>query len=310
MDFFRDKYKNVTGRTDSMYIYILYNCSQDKLKEHVKKQLEIIDKISDSFKRKLFSSRYYLIRDMVESNLLIDTYDCILFVGDDISSHHLTKDNMALLKRYEHQNISYIYDNHYDLNYLEDLLYNTDPYHVYRVNNNKIDYIQMTKTKKLLINSKEAKPLDIQDFVNRTLPSNSRYIIHGISSKLKEIVDPKAYCIVHKHLRDDEVIEMTDQIDQEDILSGLATDILMIQDIKQLHKVVFKKEIFEKIKMSQLEKLYIDLKLYDKFMENMKKHNLDFNFKLMIINTSIKGFVEGREKLIDMYGGVVGITYY
>lgn len=310
MDLFKEKYRDEKGRTDSMYVYVLYGCSQEKIREHVKKQLEIIERVSDAHKRKLFSSRYFLIRDMIEQNPDEHVYDCVMFVGDDIHTHQLTRANKELLRRFEHQSITFVYDNHYKLDFVEDLLFNADPYHVYRVNNNRIDYIQITKTKKVVVDSKESKPLDIQEFINQTLPSNTRYIVYGISSKFKDLEDPKAYAVINKHIKDDELIEMTDRIDQEDILTAFDADLSMMRDPKQLHKVLFKKDIPGKIKNSQLEKLYIDSKMRDKFLENMKKNQLDMNFKLITINTSIKSFVDGRERMIDMYAGVVGIAYY
>jgi hypothetical protein len=310
MDLFIEKYKNETGRSLSMYVYVLYDCSQDKLREHINKQLDGIEKISDQFKRKLYTSRYTLLKDMVEQNLLILTYNHILFIGDEIGSHQLTDKHKELLRKYDHKNITYIADNHFDLNFVSDLLFNDTPYHIYRVNNNKIDYIQMTKTKKMILNSKESKPLNIPEFISNTLPPNTKYIIYGVSGKLKEINDPKAYAVITKYIKDEELIDMTKQIDQEDDLILLETDLKMMQDMKQVHKVIFKRDIVENIKSAMIQKLYIDAKMYDKFNQMLKKNDLDVNFKLIIIDTSIKSFVDGRESLIDTYGGVVGITYY
>lgn len=310
MDFFKERYKDAKGRSDSMYVYVLYGCPQEKIREHVKKQLEIIERVSDGHKRKLFSSRYFLIRDMVEQNPDDHVYNCVMFIGDDLNSHPLSRANKELLKKFDHQNITFVYDNHYKLDFVEDLLFNDDPYHVYRVNSNRIDYIQMTKTKKIVIGSKESKPLDIQGFVDQTLPTNTRYIMYGISSKFKDLTDPKAYAVINKHIKDDDLIDLTNQIDQEDILTSFDNDLSMMRDSKQLHKVIFKKDIPVKIKNAQLEKLYIDSKLCDVFLENMKKKQFEMNFKLIIIDTSIKSFVEGRERMIDTYAGVVGIAYY
>jgi hypothetical protein len=310
MDYFKETYGDAKGRTDSMYVYVLYKCSQEKIREHIKKQLEIIERVNDAHKRRLFSSRYFLIRDMVELNPDDHEYDCVMFVGDDLTSHPLTQANKELLKRFDHQNITFVYDTHYRLDFVQDLLFNADPYHIYRVNNNHIDYIQITKTKKLVVQSRESKPLDIQGFVDQTLPVKTRYIMYGVSSKFKDLTDPRAYAVINKHFRDEELIDLTLRIDQEDILDSFANDLSMIHDPKQLHKVCFKKDIPGKIKNSQLEKLYIDSKMCDKFMENIKKNQLDMNFKLICIDTSVKSFIEGRERLIDIYCGVVGISYY
>jgi hypothetical protein len=310
MDIFREKYENIKGKTNSMYMYILYECSQDSIKEHVKKQLEIVDRVGDSFKRKTFSARYFSLRNFIDQNKEDHIYNCILFIDDNVNEYKLTNENKKILKKYNHQSISYVYDDHFDLDYLEDLIFNDEPYHMFHVNNNKIDYLYLTKTKKIIINTKESKPLDIMDFINLHLPINSKYIIYGVSSKLKDIIDPRAYSVLNKHVKDDELISMITRIDQEDVLIELTKDLSMISESKSMHKIVFKNELTSKIKNSQLQKLYIDNKFVDKFLENIKKNNIDVNFKIIIIDTLIKSFIDGQERLLEQYGGVVGVTYY
>lgn len=311
MDIYREKYKDITGKSDSLYIYILYNCTQEQIVEHIKKQIEILGRINDGFKRKLYMSRYFTLRQLIEQNKDDHIYNSIIFLGDTADDYGLTTNNKHMLRSFEHQNISYIYGDRYDLDYLEDLLFNTDPYHMFRVTNNKIDYICLTKTRKVIINSKEAKPLDIIEFINTSLPSSTdRYIVYGISPKLKDIADGRAYAVINKMIKDNELIELIDRINQEELLIELTDDLTMISDVKQMNKIVFKKEIPLKIKHALLQKLYIDIKLVDKFLENMKKNKLDVNFRLIKIDTSIKSFIDGQERLLDQYDSVVGITYY
>jgi hypothetical protein len=310
MEYFREKYKNSKGKSDSMYIYVLYRCSQEKIKEHIKKQLDVLERVNDVHKRKLFTSRYHLLKNMVEQNPDDHIYDNIIFIDDEMDTHDMTESQKNLLKRFNHQSISFVYDNHFKLDYVEDLLFNSNPCYIYKVNNNKIDYIHITKTKKVIVNSKEAKPLNIKEFIDTTLPTNTKYIIHGVSSKLKDLTDARAYTIINRSVRDEELLDMINKIDQENTLISLKNDLAMMNDSKQMHKVLFKKEIPIKIKNSQLQKLYIDSKLAEKFLSNMKKNGLDVNFKLIMIDSSIKSFVDGQERLLNNYDGVVGITYY
>jgi hypothetical protein len=310
MDFFTEKYKNTKGKTDSMYIYILYECSQEKIKDHVKKQTEVLDRVNDLHKKRLFMSRYHLLRNMIEQNEDDYVYNDIIFLGDELNSHNLTKSNRDMLKKFNHQNISFVYDDHFKLDYLDDLLFNNNYCHVYKVNNNKIDYIHITRTKKIVVSSKESKPLDIKGFIDSTLSPNNKYIIHGVSNKLKDLKDSRAYTIINRLIKDDELMNMVEKIDQENMLLALCDDLLMLNDSKHMHKVLFKKEIPNKIKNSQVQKLYIDSKLSNKFLANMKKNGLDINFKIITIDSSIKSFIEGRERTLYQYDGVVGIAYY
>jgi len=310
MEQYRDLYKNTKGRSDSMYIYCLYECSQEMIKSHVKKQLDIIDRVADPFKRKLFSSRYFSIKGMLEENTDDHVYNCVLFIGDCISQHQLTDFNKSLLKRFDHQSISFVYDDHFDLDYLEDLIFNNKPYNIYRIDNNRIDYLHVTRTKKIKASEKESKSLDIKEFVDSTLPPNEKYLLFGISAKLKNYTDDRAYTIINKHIKDDDFISIIVQMDQEDLLINLIKDLMMMNDSKQIQKIIFKNDIPVKIKNAQLEKLYIEQKLFDKFIDNIKKNKLDINFKIIVIDPRIKSFILGNENTLEQYGGVLGVAYY
>lgn len=310
MDIYREKYKNIKGKNNSLYLYILYECTQEKIKDHIKKQIENIEKINDAFRRKMYLSRYHTFRDVIENNSDDYVYNCVVFINNDVEQYDLSNESKELLKKFDHCNISFSYDDHYDLEYLEDMIFNDDPYHMFRVNNNKIDYLHLTKTKKVILQSKESKPLNIMEFINELLPLNTRYIIYGISSKLKDISDERAYDVINGQMKDDELIDIIKRVDQEDLLTQLCSDLEMINDSKQMHKLIFKKEIASKIQNSLIQRLYIDSKLVNKFIENMTKGGFDMNFRTIIIDSSIKSFIENREKSLSQYDGVLGITYY
>lgn len=303
-------YRNKKGKTDSMYIYVLYNCSWNSIKEHTKKQLDIIDRVNDSYKRRMFSSRYYTLNNYVDTFAEGYIFNNVILIDDDIHIHELKKDSMILLQKYNHPNITFTYSDTYDLTYIHDLLFNDAPYYAFRVNNNRIEYIILTKTKKCIIASRETKPLDILDFVNENLPQKSRYILYGVSSKLKDYKDPRIYAVVPKVIKDEELINLIDTMNQEDLLDSLYDDLEMLEDIKTMHRVIFKKEIFPNIRLAKLSKLYIDSKMVNKFLENLSKNNLEKNFELCEINNGIKSFSENREMVLSKYEGVVGITYY
>lgn len=312
MQEYENIYGQKKGKTDSMYIYVLYMCQRDQIIEHIKKQIEYVNRITDVYKCKLFASRYYSFKETIELMALKDDdlINMIFFIDDQVNCHSLTEENMRILKKYDHQTISQRYDDHFDLEYLEDLLFNDQPYNVYRIMNNKVDFIQMTRTKKQIMESKESKNLDLTEFINTTLPQGGKYLLTGVSGKLKGFQDPRAYCVINKELKMQDLMNMVDQLDQEDNLIAFDTDLSMLHDPKQLHKVIFKNSLNEKIINGQLAKLYIEEKMYNKFMENAKKNAIDTNFKIIIIDTRLKSFNEGREKNIEQYGGVCGISYY
>ncbi len=312
MQEYKDKYVHKKGKSDSMYIYVLYMCHREEIIEHIKKQIEYVNRIADVYKCKLFASRYYSFRETIETMTLEDDdmINMVFFIDDCVNSHLLTGENMRILKKYNHQTISCKYDDHFDLEFLEDLLFNDQPYNVYKITNNKVDFVQMTRTKKQIMETRESKNLDLVDFINATLPSGGKYLLTGISGKLKGFQDPRSYCVINKELKMQDLMNMIDQIDQEDNLIAFDADLSMLHDPKQSHKVVFKKNLNEKIVNGQLARLYIEEKIHKKFMDNAKKNAIDLIFKIIIIDSRLKSFNEGREKIIEQYGGVCGISYY
>lgn len=320
MDLFNTKYKNIIGKTDSLYIYILYNCHYTEIHEHIKKQQNNIKRIADPYKKKLFSSRYQVFRELIENDIIINEtedfkYNSIIFIGnnDYINIYDLTDTNIFILRKYNHRTITFVNNNYYDLIYLEDLIFNDDPYHIYKFDNNKIEYIHMTRTKRMIVNDKQLKhAADAQNFISATLQLNkhTKYVIINISTKYKLTIPDEHACIIKQHMSDNEIMEMMDKIDQEIILEKFEIDLTMMHNPKYQNRLVFKKDILLKIKNAQLEKLYIEKLLYVKFVDNMKKQGLDINCKIIIIDTKLKSFVENRETKINIYDGVVGVTYY
>jgi len=312
INYYKTLYNNIKGKSNSMYVYVLYECTQDLIKDHIKKQFEIVNRSNDSFKRSLLSSRYFGLKSLVESNKDDHVYNCVIFVGTNTTEHPLTNFNKQILKRFDHQRISYSYDDHFDLNFLEDLIFNDDPYHMFRVNSNRIDYIQLTKYKKISIKTKESKSLDIEEFINESLSSTARYVICGVSTKITKNIydDHRVYAVINKTVKDSEFIDLIDQINQQQILDSLVDDLTMMSDIKTLHRIIFKKDITTCIRNAQLQTLYINIKLVDKILDSMKKANVPITFKMCIIDPSIKSFNDEQEKILDQYAGVVGVTYY
>jgi len=234
------------------------------------------------------------------------------FLADRLESYQLSQKHIALLTSFCVQPITFRYGSKFDLDFLFDLVSNTKTFDTFRIHNNKIDHILISKTKKRTMVSLESKELDLHSFIHSQLshPTN-KYVLFGVSSKLKNYSDPQAYVVIHRNLKDAEIFDMVDVIEKEAVLDALDNDLEMLKLDKKMHRVCFKNEIKDKIAMANLEKLYVSDKVYDKMMANMARMGMDHSgFKVIRIDTTVSSFIENREKRILIYDGVVGITFY
>jgi hypothetical protein len=302
----KERHGSITGKKDSMYMYILFKCTKNQIIEHISKQLKILERIADLYKKNLFCSKYHMLRDNIDLIETDEPINQLILIENNVTTYQLKKEWIALLSTYHHQPITYQYDDHFDMKYLEDLFECNTPYQIFRVDGDYVEHQHLTLSKKRIVVKESLKNQTIGDFVKKQI-MHQRYFMYGQSSKLKGFADPLAYQIIPNMLKDEEMISILQRIEQEDILDSLEEDLKLLD---RTERVVFKKEIQKAITNGMLEKLYIDKKILDRFMENMKRSNQTISFKLIPIDTTIKSLTKDREQRILLYDGVAGILYY
>lgn len=294
MDYYRSKYQSIVGKCESLYVYVLHDCSKKQLIEHIAEQQKILKRLNDGYKQKLYSSRYNLFQNKIEDEEMqkIVKYNHIFFIGETIETYELSKQNIKLLKSFKHKTIDFVYGNTYDLDFLNDLIFNEKPYHIFQLNNN-FSYIQMTKHKKNIV--KESKNTEIKSFIE-SCNCDDNYIIHGSNPKLKSYQDKNALFISSSILKDDQIFTMIDKIINDRLLIEFETDLSMLHNDKKMHRILFKKDIEEDCENYQIEKIYINNSINDE----LKKQISSINCKIIIINSTT----------LEKYGNIIGVTYY
>lgn len=302
----------LTGKSDSLYIYILFNCPKAKLIEHIHNQMNVLERMSDAFKRSLLTSRYRNLEEMYAKYSDAAVFNEVAFIDDDVESFSLSPKHIHLLHHFSHPSITFKFGASFDLAFLFDLVENSKTYDVFRMSsNNKIEHLQLSRTKKRSGASAESKDLNLLQFINSNKATpQGKYVLFGVSSKLKGFTDVNAYSVLNRTLKDSEIFEMFETIEKESVLDEFEKDLEMLKLDRLMHRVCFQSEIKEKILCGQLEKLYLSGKKYQKFVENLKRLDIDITFKVIVIDTDCSSFVENREKVILQYDGVVGILYY
>lgn len=312
----RKEYATKIGKKDSLYVIILFNCEQTNLLEFINSKSQNVTKIKDSHKRARANKAYYRLKQFAEEYEDLYKFNILILMdveNDKFDHYTLTKSHLTLLTSYKCDNIWLKCSDIYDFDELQDYLESDKSYNLFRIKNNSVRFTKLGKTKKVVMNTYESKTLNLEEYINKHI-ENDRYLVYGISSKLSALSNSdtasRAYAILLHDVSDSEAIEYINKMDQADLLDEFYSDLLLIDNAKTMDRVIFRKD-FNPTNLAKLQKLYIDKKIKDKFYENCKKNKIDLSFDIKVIDNSIKDFDSGRElRLINDYGGVVGITYY
>lgn len=336
----KTKYCDKVGKTDSMYMVVLYNCSVEELLEFTYEKNQNSTNIKDSYRRGRAKSAYYRLKEFAEaikkdnsdnnennvdedkkvnkSKLNLNLLVMMDVESDIFETYSLNQQNISLLRLYECKNIWLRCSDHYDLKSLYDYL-ESDKYHnLFRVKNNNVKYIRLGLTKKCVMDDYESSSLNLAEYIESKIKiSDTKYLAYGVSSKLAALnsnnskeIRKRAYDVINYDISDSDAINYIEKMDQSDILDSFERDLDLMQNIKTMDKIIFKKD-FTLQNIAKLEKIYIDEKILDKFKNMCKAKSIDISFNMIVIDSSIKDFIEGRElRLMTEFGGVIGVTYY
>jgi hypothetical protein len=312
----REKSLDKIGKKDSLYTIVLFNCEQSTLLEFTKKQMLSITKIKDSYKRARANKAYYLLKQFAEEYEDMNKFNVLILMDVEnniFNDYKLTKSHLKLLSSYTCDEIWLKCSDKYDFDELEDYLESDISYNLFRVKNNSVRYTKLGKGKKILINSLESKTLNLEEYITSYIGTD-KYLVYGVSSKLSALSNSdlasNSYAIINHDVSDSEAIEYIGKMDQSNLLDEFYTDLDLINNSKTMDRIIFKKD-FSPANLAKLQKLYIDKRIKDKFYENCQKNNIDISFDIKVIDHLINDFDSGRElRLMNDYGGVVGLTYY
>jgi hypothetical protein len=319
----KEKYSTTTGKTDAIYSVVLFNCNKEQLDKFTKDNNDSAKNIKDTHKRARAKKAYYAIKCFSDKfadqdNHIFNVVIMMDVERDYFSSYNLTKSVVSRLNNFKCYNIWIKSDNRYLIKELEDYLWSDKFYHMFRVKGNLVRYIRLGKSKRVESDRMESSKLDLVQYVSDKIMIESsnctdRFLAYGVSGKLAALQASNIYCkaydILNRDISDDEAILFIEKMEQSDYLDRLDVDLDLIQNSKTMDRVIFKKD-FNPPNLSKLQRLYIDTKMHDKFMDNCTDNGVDISFEIIKIDAQVKGFVKNRETALDKYGGVIGITYY
>jgi len=299
-----DKFKEDKDKFESLYIFVIYELSKEEMEEKFIKMFKQLDGISDSKKKGFLKSRIFDFKkniEMYKDNII----NGIFFVGESIKYFELDKYYLETLKMFKMPKLNYIYDKHFNIKWLKDLVIDRNYTNILKIKNNDISITRVTPIKQLVVYSDTQKSMNLIEIINNKIDKDNKFLIHGSSIHLKQL--PETYknknClgIFLKELNLDEIIETIDRFTYEENIKELEIWLTKLLDPKEGHKLVFGNDIEELTEQGYIETIYCTIDNKEKFL---KFNNVNIKY--------VKSYKNGDfiYNFSKNYNGVLGIKYY
>lgn len=310
-----EKYSSIKDKFDSLYIFVIYKLDFESSYEKVSKIINIIDSMSDVKKKSYLKNRLHNFREYLKMNYNLESLiSGIFMVSDDVKLEVLTPYHAQTLDMFSHNKLSYEYDCMYPIDWLKKLLLDRTYINVIKIKNNDVTHIKLNSTKKHNVNSSTIKSMNLAKIVEDLIPKGEPYLIHGVSSVLKNYVDKNALAIRSVELTDEMILGIVSSVKILEYKKELEQILDRLLDPKFGSKIVFGKDIKISIQNSLLKTLYCT-DTVEKQLVNIPCHLK--NFDVRVIKRIECGDIADRMKIDDIYNrldknfsGAVGIKYY
>lgn len=298
--------KNLSKTRDShesLFTILVYETSKEDFISDLKKRLEKIKDIKNTFKKKKLNDRIYKLVIFVEQSPT-QIYNNIILLSDDIILIDLTSQDVKMLKEYSIPNYTFEYGEYFNTNWLIDLFENFTFYNIVIFNSNQYTHWNGNFNKKKKINQTSS-----QDYIKSL--DKPFYLFGKINNFSKEKLGNK---------------NLIEHIQTTCIYTECVENILKIQiksntklldEIIQLIKVdsskhIFGEEIYESIENYNIKELYIHVSILKNFEDKIKEKNLtdNINFNIIHIDTFDQKNPDSSSILLKDYSGMIGIKYF
>ena len=308
LDIFNDtfgKYKSVTDRHQSLYIFVINGVTIENLIERVTKMVTMADTITNPVRKSYIKTRLNKFLENLTVVEPLTNVEGIYFVGSSTNFIELNRYWKDTLNMFQCSDMLVRYDDVYQLEWLNNLLLDRNYVHVLHFRNNNVRHYYLGLTKRKLHQDKTEKKMDVMEFIQENVGGNI-CMIHGVSSFLKGLTDTDNMKIFNGDKRDEELIE-----EYEKILNRKNCKILKIWMDKLTHptegrRLVFGQEIGKGIQDCLLKAVFCSPERKIKLMDNF---SLDNKMPELIVIKQLDDDEYVRRFMVDFKGGL-GITYF
>lgn len=296
-------FKDQRDKFLSMYVVVIHNLTGQEVIDALYSELEALKKIKDTYKRGYVNDRIFsLVTEFKSNRKTEDVINEVILLGSVIENFSLTAEEKAVLEDFHVPSFVMRHGEYFDLDFLQDLLYNTDFDEVIKVRNNRLTHFQMTPTKQRVVGRLEEKPLDVEKYVKENV--NRPALIHGVSSALKGLKFGQ-HTIVGRELSEEQVWRELTRLRMIERLSQLHDVFETFSNPTTQHKIVVGKPLRESIKTHQVERIVATSEVANKIREKFKKY---LNFQLIEV-VDIDNNADVKRLEAD-FGGAIGVKYF
>ena len=200
-----DKYRDQTGKYESMYIFVVYDLVVEQFIDKIKKMLGIIEEIPNSSRRIFLKTRLGNLLKYLEGIKPETMLDNIYLISEDAINFPIRKYWKETLIKFQCDKILYKYDEKFNIDWLKELLLDRSFIHILHVKNNNLKHFHLNKTKKRIHIEKEEKGMLLNLYINENI-KNDICLVHGISSLIKTLIETSKIKLLSGNKSDDELI--------------------------------------------------------------------------------------------------------
>lgn len=299
------KYKGISDRHQSLYIFVVNGVIVEELIEKIKKMIGIIDTISNPSKKSYIKAR---LNNFVENLGHIEpesSIDGIYFISSSVNYVEFRKYWKETLMSFGCADLLYAYDNIFQLEWLKNLLVDRSYINILHFKNNNLRHYHLNLTKRRLHLDKTEKSMDVNKYIQENTNKNEICIIHGVSSFLKGLVETENLRILSGDKRDEELLDEYHKIVNKKNIKLLKVWMDKLVDPKDGKRLVVGKEIGEGIVNCTLKTIFCSPERKSKLLENFGKDN-----KIPELIVILQDNDETCKRFYVDFKGGLGITYY
>ena len=301
------EYENIDDKYESLFTILIYGKTKEEFLNNFKKYQKKCGTIKNAFKKNIVCNRLYKFISYVEITLTDDKINNIFLVGDDIIVYPLKKKEIATLCEYNIKDYLFYFDTYFKVEYLVNVLTNFDFTNSIVLSSGQLSFAKLNKYKKKYIFKKKCKNIkDLEDFIKET------DIVSGVISGQNNIIKKytkNGFAIYNTNLSDNEIFDKVK--DNKMIVSHKELEDLFstFRDESKFHLLLLgrlDKDIKEAIECYQVKMLYCHTEKLKELKSQCSKEC--YNFTIIEINKVCDNDIS--MKLLNDYGGVVGVKYY
>lgn len=305
----------------SQFTIITYDIQRLQVCERLTHQIGILQNGGgDSVKRnylshKIWNLRSYLEKRGTEEDIIASVY--LLDSDDIIHEIPLEAEYLTVLREWSVGKWLLHRDEFFNIDYVKDLLTNTDGKHVVNIQNNTLTHYLLTKTKRRTLYTEEIKGLELAgyfgvDGLARTIVKwipGTKTVVHGVSVAIKNFKPGPEFLVNPKQLHDDDINEIFRKEEAAAVHKEVAEWLGQLTNPKIMHRIVFGATIRRKIQNAELKTLYATPLVATKIREKCPGDLLR-TFEIRILEPISTEPTDVARRLEKEYDGALGLTYY